>query len=43
MAELRADTKEILLNVATSTLTGALFRRGFRNMFLQDVSPASLL
>ncbi|MEA2741031.1 MAG: hypothetical protein QOH05_4338, partial [Acetobacteraceae bacterium] len=27
------------MTVATSTLTGALFKRGLRNMFLQDVSP----
>lgn len=39
MTELRAETREILLNVATSTLTGALLKRGLRNMFLQDVSP----
>ena len=39
MAELRDSTREALKTVATSTLTGALFRRGFRNMFLQDVSP----
>jgi regulator of RNase E activity RraA len=39
MTELRPETREALLGVATSTITGALFRRGFRNMFLQDVSP----
>jgi regulator of RNase E activity RraA len=39
MNELRADTRDILLRVATSTLTGALYKRGFRNMFMQDVSP----
>jgi regulator of RNase E activity RraA len=39
MVELRSATRDALLTVATSTLTGALFRRGFRNMFLQDVSP----
>ena len=33
------STREALLKVATSTLTGALNRRGLRNMFLQDVSP----
>jgi regulator of RNase E activity RraA len=39
MTELLPATKEALLKVATSTLTGALYRRGMRNMFLQDVSP----
>jgi regulator of RNase E activity RraA len=39
MTELRDTTREALKTVATSTLTGALFRRGLRNMFLQDVSP----
>jgi len=39
MPELRASTRDALLKVATSTLTGALFRRGLRNMFLQEVSP----
>lgn len=39
MTDLRNSTRESLLTVATSTLTGALFRRGFRNMFLQDVFP----
>ena len=41
MAELSAATREALLRVATSTLTGALNRRGLRNMFLQDVRPLS--
>jgi regulator of RNase E activity RraA len=39
MTEMRTATRDALLSVATSTLTGALFRRGFRNMFLQEVSP----
>jgi regulator of RNase E activity RraA len=39
MTELRQSTREALTTVATSTLTGALFKRGLRNMFLQDVSP----
>jgi len=39
MTEMLPATKEGLLKVATSTLTGALYRRGLRNMFLQDVSP----
>lgn len=39
MPELSASTRDALLKVATSTLTGALHRRGLRNMFLQEVSP----
>ncbi|HVZ10144.1 ribonuclease activity regulator RraA [Rhodopila sp.] len=39
MADLKPATREALLTVQTSTLTGALYRRGFRNMFLQDVNP----
>ncbi len=39
MTELLAATREALLKVGTSTLTGALYRRGFRNMFMQDVNP----
>jgi regulator of RNase E activity RraA len=39
MTELRQSTRDALKTVATSTLTGALFKRGLRNMFLQDVLP----
>jgi regulator of RNase E activity RraA len=39
MAELKPATREALLQVQSSTLTGALYRRGLRNMFLQDVNP----
>jgi regulator of RNase E activity RraA len=39
MTELLAATKDALLKVGTSTITGALYRRGLRNMFLQDVHP----
>jgi regulator of RNase E activity RraA len=42
MTELSAKTREALMTVGTSTLTGALNRRGLRNMFLQDVSPIRL-
>ena len=42
MAELSAKTRDALTRVATSTLTGALYRRGFRNMFLRDVHPIRL-
>ena len=33
------STRESLLKVGTSTLTGVLHRRGLRNMFMQDVNP----
>jgi regulator of RNase E activity RraA len=39
MTELSAATREALLRVGTSTLTGTLSRRGLRNVFLQDVWP----
>ena len=32
-------TRDALLKVATSTITGALHRRGLSNMFMQDVNP----
>src|SRR5271165_6895891 len=42
MTTLSQKTRDALLTVGTSTLTGALHRRGLRNMFLQDVSPLRL-
>jgi regulator of RNase E activity RraA len=39
MAELSAATREALLKVGTSTLTGVLSRRGLKNMFMQLVWP----
>src|SRR5476649_2758854 len=42
MAELSRKTKDALNGAATSTLTGLLNRRGFNNMFMQDVSPLRL-
>jgi regulator of RNase E activity RraA len=39
MAELLPETRDALLKVQTSTLTGALYKRGLRNMFMQDVNP----
>jgi regulator of RNase E activity RraA len=39
MAELSSATREALLRVGTSTLTGILSRRGMRNMFMQEVWP----
>ena len=42
MTELKPETREALMASATSTITGALNRRGLRNMFLQDVHPLRL-
>ena len=39
MTDLSSATRDTLLCVGTSTLTGILSRRGLRNMFLQDVWP----
>jgi len=39
MAELSAATREALVKVGTSTLTGVLSRRGLKNMFMQRVWP----
>ena len=39
MSELSLKTREALLHVGTSTLTGVLNRRGLRSMFMQDVWP----
>ncbi|HYC15286.1 MAG TPA: ribonuclease activity regulator RraA, partial [Stellaceae bacterium] len=39
MTTLAEKTREALLTVGTSTLTGLLFQRGLRNMFLQGVGP----
>jgi regulator of RNase E activity RraA len=35
-------TRDALLKVATSTITGALHRRGLSNMLMQDVNPLRL-
>lgn len=37
MPEMKPETREALLTVATSTLTGALNKRGYKNLFLQNV------
>src|SRR5450432_1034183 len=42
MPELSQKTKDALNGAATSTLTGLLSRRGFNNMFMQEVSPLRL-
>lgn len=39
MAELSPSTRAALLRVGTSTLTGILSRRGFKNLFMQEVWP----
>src|SRR5580700_8689281 len=39
MSELSPKTRDALLRVGTSTLTGVLNRRGLRSMFMQDVWP----
>ncbi|HTW73215.1 MAG TPA: ribonuclease activity regulator RraA [Acetobacteraceae bacterium] len=39
MTELSQKTRDALMRVGTSTLTGALQRRGLRSMFMQDVWP----
>ena len=39
MSELQSKTRQALLRVGTSTLTGVLNRRGLRSMFMQDVEP----
>src|ERR1043166_5789757 len=39
MTELSPATRAALLSVGTSTLTGALLRRGLANMFMQEVVP----
>jgi regulator of RNase E activity RraA len=39
MTEFTPALRDTLLKVSTATLTTALFKRGFRNCFLQDVHP----
>ena len=39
MATLKPETREKLKTVSTATLTTALFKRGLRNQFIQDVRP----
>lgn len=38
---LSASTKDRLMTVSTATLSTALFKRGLRNQFIQDVRPVS--
>ena len=39
MAQLKSSTREKLTSVSTATLCTALFKRGLRNQFIQDVHP----
>jgi len=39
MSELSAETRAKLMGVSTPTLCTALFKRGLRNQFIQDVRP----
>jgi len=39
MSSLSADTRAKLMGVSTATLCTALFKRGLRNQFIQDVRP----
>lgn len=38
---LKKETREALMHVSTATLTTALFKRGLRNQFIQNVQPLS--
>ncbi|MDR6294644.1 MULTISPECIES: ribonuclease activity regulator RraA [Inquilinus] len=39
MTKLKPETRDKLKTVSTATLTTALFKRGLRNQFIQDVHP----
>ena len=39
MTTLTPENRKKLMRVSTATLTTALFKRGFRNLFIQDVRP----
>ena len=39
MSNLTQATREMLMSISTATLTTALFKRGLRNQFMQDVYP----
>lgn len=39
MSTLKNDTREKLMTVSTATICTALFKRGFRNQFIQNVHP----
>ena len=39
MTTLKPETREKLKSVSTATLCTALYKRGLRNQFIQDVRP----
>ena len=39
MSSLKSETRALLMGVSTATLCTALFKRGLRNQFIQDVRP----
>ena len=39
MPNLKPETREKLKRVSTATICTALYKRGFRNQFIQDVHP----
>lgn len=41
MNNLKTQTRNRLLHISTATLTTALFKRGFKNVFLQGLKPVS--
>ena len=41
MSTLKLETRDKLKTVSTATFGTALFKRGFRNQFIQDVHPLS--
>src|ERR1700724_198322 len=43
MSELNPETLDLLKNVNTATITTQLFKRGFRNLFMQGVAPIGKL
>jgi len=43
LTQLRDQTRNLLKHVSTATLTTQLFRRGFRNVFMQGVAPLGKL
>jgi regulator of RNase E activity RraA len=42
MAGLSAETREKLKNISTPTIATCLFKKGFKNQFIQDVKPLQL-
>ncbi|MDG1870386.1 MAG: hypothetical protein P8I78_00320, partial [Flavobacterium sp.] len=42
MAGLSAETREKLKNISTPTIATCLFKKGFKNQFIQEVKPLQL-